>query len=175
MQPVSRVLVAYSSKRGSTAEIAEMIADTLRRSGLDVDCKATNDVTGLDSYDAAVLGSAVYAKRWRGDAKQFLRKHGEALSELPFWVFSSGPVGDPSNAPDPSWFEPPRIVSRVQELGTRGHVVFGGRMPAQPHGPIERAMLKSTPEEYRDMRDWDEIRAWSSAIATELRQLRPTT
>jgi menaquinone-dependent protoporphyrinogen oxidase len=170
---MGNVLVAYASKRGSTAEIAEAIADVLRQSRLEVDCKPAGEVESLDSYDGVVLGSAVYMKRWRGDAKHFLRKHGEELSRLPFWVFSSGPVGDPSKTPDPSWLEPPRIIDRAQQLGVRGHVVFGGRVPAEPHGPIERSMVENTPAQYRDRRDWDEIRAWGSHIASELHALAP--
>jgi menaquinone-dependent protoporphyrinogen oxidase len=165
---MTHVLVAYASKRGSTAEIAEAIADVLRQSGLEVDCRSAGEVRSLDSYDGVVLGSAVYMKRWRGDAKHFLRKHREELSRLPFWVFSSGPVGDPSEAPDPSWLEPAQIIDRVQQLGARDHVVFGGRVPAKPRGPIERSMVKNTPAQYQDRRDWDEIRTWASRIAREL-------
>ncbi|HEY3493011.1 MAG TPA: flavodoxin domain-containing protein, partial [Solirubrobacterales bacterium] len=72
------VLVAYSSKRGSTAEIAETVAATLRREGLGVCLEAVETVDSLDRYDAVVLGSAVYMKRWRGDAKHFLKKHRKA-------------------------------------------------------------------------------------------------
>ena len=76
---MTNVLVAYASKRGSTAEIAEAIAETLRRSGLSVDCIEAGKVSSVASCDAVVLGSAVYIKRWRGDAKHFLRKHDEGL------------------------------------------------------------------------------------------------
>jgi menaquinone-dependent protoporphyrinogen oxidase len=165
---VTRVLVAYASKRGSTAEIAESIAAALRDSGLSVDCVPVGEVASLEPYDAVVLGSAVYMKRWRGDAKRFLNKHGEELARRRFWVFSSGPVGDAQKPPDPSWLEPPRIVAQVERLGARGHVVFGGRMPIEPHGPIERSMVKNTPAEFRDLRDWGQIRAWAAALASEL-------
>ena len=170
---MAQVLVAHASKRGSTAEIADAIAGALRQSGFNVDCKPAEEVGSLDSYDAVVLGSAVYMKRWRGDAKHFLRKHGDELSRLPFWVFSSGPVGDPSKTPDPSWLEPPRIIGRAEQLGVRDHVVFGGRVPAEPQGPIERSMLNNTPEHYRDRRDWAEIRAWAGRIASEPHTLAP--
>lgn len=166
-----RVLVAYASKRGSTVEIAEAVAAELRRSGLAVSCEPAEEVGGLDSYDAVVLGSAVYMKRWRGDAKHFLRKHRKPLAEMPFWVFSSGPAGDPADD-DPAWTEPARIVDKVEELGARGHVVFGGRLPEEPHGMIEKAMVEGVPPEYRDRRDWDEICSWSRDIAEELAGIR---
>jgi menaquinone-dependent protoporphyrinogen oxidase len=164
----THVLVAHASKRGSTAEIAQAIAEELRQAALDVDCRAAGEVSSLAGYEAVVLGSAVYMKRWQGDAKHFLRKHAEELSRLPFWVFSSGPIGDPDKAPDVSWQEPPRLIERAQQLGARDHVVFGGRVPASPRGPLERAMVKGTPEQYRDMRDWEEIRSWARGIAFEL-------
>jgi menaquinone-dependent protoporphyrinogen oxidase len=44
-------------------------------------------------------------------------------------------------------------------------------VPAKPRGPIERAMVENTPAQFRDMRDWDEIRAWGSRIASELQAL----
>jgi menaquinone-dependent protoporphyrinogen oxidase len=170
---MDHVLVAYASKRGSTAEIADAIATALRRSGLVVDCKPVHDVGSLADYDALVLGSAVYMKRWQGDAKHFLRKHADELTELPFWVFSSGPVGDPDKSSDPSWLEPPRIIDRATQMGVRGHVVFGGRVPAEPRGPIERSMVKNTPEAYRDRRDWDEIHRWAEQVACELQTAVP--
>lgn len=55
-----KVLVAYASKRGSTAEIAEAVAKALAEAGLDVDCIKSDDVSDVSPYDAVVLGSAVY-------------------------------------------------------------------------------------------------------------------
>ncbi len=161
------VLVAYSSKRGSTAEIAETVAATLRRAGLDVCLKPAEEVTSLEPFDAVVLGSAVYMKRWRGDARHFLKKHRRALRQLPFWVFSSGPVGDPAND-NPEWMEPPKLAAKVEEMGGRGHVVFGGCLPSEPHGFMEKAMVEGTPRELRDRRDWAEIRTWAGEVASEL-------
>ena len=168
--PGVTVLVAHASKRGSTAEIATAVAEELRAAGLEVECRESGEVKDLGGYDAVVLGSAVYAKRWRGDARHFLRHHGKALAAIPFWVFSSGPVGDPAEEDEKSaeWIEPRRTIAKVEELGARGHVVFGGRVAAEPHGMVEKAMAKSIPAEFRDRRDWDEIRTWARGIAAEL-------
>jgi menaquinone-dependent protoporphyrinogen oxidase len=112
-----------------------------------------------------VLGSAVYIKRWRGTAKRFLHKYAKQLAQRPFWVFSSGPAGEPRNDPNPAWLEPPKIVER---LGARERVVFGGRMPVNPRSPTARAMVKNCPPAYRDRRNWDEINAWAARIASQL-------
>lgn len=144
-----------------------MIADKLRESDLNVECLPVGEVKSLDPYEAVVLGSAVYVKRWRGDAKHFLDHHAAELSRRPFWVFSSGPVGEPG-AVDPAWLEPARIVDKVEQLGVREHVVFGGRLPTRPRGPVERGLVKRTPPPYRDRRDWAEIRIWATKIALQL-------
>ncbi len=169
---MTRVLVAYASKNGSTAEIAEAIAQSVQRHGLEVDCLEAGTVRQLESYSAVVLGSAVYAKRWRGSARQFLRRHRAVLPSIPWWVFSSGPVGEPKpDSPEAAaWLEPPKIMVEVERLGAREHVVFGGRVPVDPHNFIERAMAKNTPAGFADRRDWDEISAWSAKIAAQLKQ-----
>jgi menaquinone-dependent protoporphyrinogen oxidase len=161
------VLVAYASKRGSTAEIAETVAATLRREGLGVCLGPAGDVGSLERFDAVVLGSAVYMKRWPGDARHFLKRHRKALRQMPFWVFSSGPVGDPAQN-DQAWMEPPELAEKADALGGRGHVVFGGCVPAEPRGRVERAMVEGIPREYRDRRDWDEIRGWAKQVAAGL-------
>jgi menaquinone-dependent protoporphyrinogen oxidase len=162
-----RVLVACASKHGSTEEIADAIAVTLRNSGIEVDLADAGDVASLVGYDGVVLGSAVYMKRWLRDARHFLKRHDGELAHVPFWVFSSGPAGEPAED-RPEWSEPARVVDRVERLGARGHVVFGARLPKEPHGPVEKAMVENTPPRFRDRRDWDEIMAWSTAVAAEL-------
>jgi menaquinone-dependent protoporphyrinogen oxidase len=81
-------------------------------------------------------------------------------------VFSSGAVGEHR---DPQWEEPAKIVETVESLGAREHVVFGGRVPQDPGNFVERAMLRDTPPEVADLRDFDAIRAWASTIAAALK------
>lgn len=57
----------------------------------------------------------------------------------------------------------------LRDLGARNHIVFGGRLPADPHGPIEKAMVTGVPAEFRDRRNWDQIRFCAEKIAAELR------
>ncbi len=162
----SPVLVAYATKHGATAEIAEAIAGRLRADGLDAEARHAGDVRSLEQYSAVVLGSAVYMKRWRREARHFLRHHHDALARMPFWVFSSGAVGEHR---DPDWEEPAKVVETVKRLGAREHVVFGGRVPQDPGNFVERAMLRDTPPEVADLRDFGAIRGWASEIAAALR------
>jgi menaquinone-dependent protoporphyrinogen oxidase len=155
------VLVVYASKRGSTAET---IAATLRREGQGVCLEKVEDVQTLDTYDAVVIGSAVYMKRWRGDARHFLKKHWKALKQKPFWVFSSRPVGDPSDD-NPDWAEPPKIAAKVEEQRARSL----RRLPAtEPKNFMDRAMVEGIHSEFRDRRDWTEIRDWAHKVTGDL-------
>jgi menaquinone-dependent protoporphyrinogen oxidase len=161
---MSNVLVAYGSKHGATEEIAEAIADELRSAGHSVDCVSAERVTGLGSYDAAVIGSAVYMARWRPGARRLLKRAATELTGRPLWLFSSGPCGQA----EPSWASPPGIEKRAKRLGAAEHAVFGGRVPLEPANFIERSIAKKSAPEHRDLRDWDRIRGWAAAMASEL-------
>ena len=60
------------------------------------------------------------------------------------------------------------MVAQLERLGAREHVVFGGRLPLEPAGFVEKAMVNETPPEQRDLRNWDEIREWAAKIAREV-------
>jgi menaquinone-dependent protoporphyrinogen oxidase len=55
-----QVLVAYATKYGATAEIAEKKGQVLRKAGLRADVLSADRVSDLAPYNAVVLGSAVY-------------------------------------------------------------------------------------------------------------------
>ena len=80
---MSRILVAYASKHGATAEIAEAVAAELQQAGHEVECMSAEQVADLDVYDAAVIGSAVYMKRWRPEARRLLKRHAKELAARP--------------------------------------------------------------------------------------------
>ena len=64
-----RVLVAYASRMGSTKEIAEAIGAELTARDLEVDVLPCTADPKPDDYDAVVLGSAVYVRRWDKPAR----------------------------------------------------------------------------------------------------------
>jgi menaquinone-dependent protoporphyrinogen oxidase len=158
------VLVAYASKHASTAEIAQRIASAMREAGCDAQAIPAAEVDDVSGYRAVVLGSAVYAKRWQRDARRFARRHDAALRARPVWLFSSGPFGSVDEHPTAP--TPPIATKLLEQLGAREHVMFGGRVPTDPGNFVERAMLKNTPPERRDARDWAAIEAWARAVAT---------
>ena len=89
-----KVLVAYASKYGATAEIADKIGKVLLQAGFETDILPAHRAIDLTPYAAVVLGSAAYFGQWRKDAATFLKMNEKALTECPVWLFSSGPAGD---------------------------------------------------------------------------------
>ena len=118
-----KVLVAYASKHGMTAQIAEKIGEALRQSGLQVDVLPVKRVIKPESYKAAVLGSAVYIAMWRKEMVTFLQKNEKLLSERPVWLFSSGPMGegDPAELSQGRRFPEAQraIIERIKPEGLR--------------------------------------------------------
>jgi menaquinone-dependent protoporphyrinogen oxidase len=157
------MLVAYATKHGSTTEIARAITHELRAAGLEVELAEASTVKDVRPYAGVVLGSAVYMKRWQPAARRLMHRLERQLHGRPLWLFSSGPVGDAAAAPE--WCEPAGVLKRAARMNLRDHVIFGGRVPQDPHNFIERAMLKNTPPDKQDIRDFDEIRAWAREIA----------
>ena len=163
-----RVLIAYGSKYGSTAEIAETIGTTLRVAGLEVEITRARKVRSLEPYRAVVLGSAVYMSRWRRDAMRLLRRR--ELRDREVWLFSSGPVGEDPPGPDETRERRtrPRLVEQqAVEIEAHEHVMFGGRV-AEDGGFLRKRMAKKMPPDSRDRRDWGAIEAWAREIARAL-------
>ena len=122
----ARVLVAYATKLGSTGEIAETIAQVLRDGGHRALALPARDVTGLEDWDAVILGSAVYSAYWQRDARRFTERFHEDLKARPLWLFSGGPLDRRlAKADQPIT---PHGAEITAGLGARAHRTFGGRL-----------------------------------------------
>jgi menaquinone-dependent protoporphyrinogen oxidase len=88
-----KVLVAYASRHGATAGIAERIAPGCRLTGCPPRPVRSSEVGEVERYDAFVIGSAAYLFHWLKDATRFVKRHRALLATRPVWLFSSGPLG----------------------------------------------------------------------------------
>jgi len=157
----SSVLVAYGTKNGSTARIAEAIAEVLRKEGLTAEALPAGSVASVTSYDAVVLGSGLYAGRWHRDARSFARRHRHALAERPLWLFSSGPLDASASERD---IPPvPGVKRAMVRLDAREHVTFGGCLEEGAKGFIARKIVSSG--KGGDFRDFTAIEEWAARIA----------
>lgn len=160
----TNVLVAYGTTNGSTAEIAEAIAEVLRKDGLTVDALPARSVPSAAPYDAVVVGGGLYAGRWHKDARRFVRRHGKALAECPVWLFSSGPL-DPS-ASERDIPPVPGVKKAIAWLDAQEHITFGGCLREGAKGWVARMIVRNG--KGGDFRDFDQIKAWAARIGQTL-------
>ncbi|MFO7549671.1 MAG: flavodoxin domain-containing protein [Acidimicrobiia bacterium] len=157
-----RLLVAYASKRGGTTGLAEAVAHTLEARGARVDLMPAGEVRFVMGYQGVILGSALYAGRWRPASVRFLRRHGPAMREMPVWLFHSGPLGEEAAESQPL----PKNVDRLlRGLEVVDQATFGGRLTVDG-GWIARRMVDGG---YGgDFRDFRAAERWAADIAEYL-------
>lgn len=167
----THVLVAYASKHGATSEIAEKIGQILRDTGLTVDVLPTDQVEGVGSYQAVILGSAVYAGQWRSEAVAFLEANEYTLADMPVWFFSSGPTGegDPVELMK-GWRFPKAQQLIANHIRPRDTALFHGELDMKKLNFAEKILIKGVGAPVGDFRDWDAITAWANAIAEALKE-----
>ena len=165
----SKVLVAYATKHGATAEVAQMIGYELEQAGHVADVLPVAGISSVSQYSAVVLGSAVYAGMWRKDAVAFLNTYEDVLAKTPFWIFSSGPTGkgDPVELVK-GWRFPESHQETADRIAPRDFAVFHGNIDRGTLNLFERLVLKMVKAPHGDFRDWDAIRAWAKGIAEAL-------
>lgn len=166
-----RVLVTAASKHGSTAQIADVIAEVIRSGGHEVRVEDPSTVHDLGAFDACVVGSAVYVGHWLGDARDLVDRVADQLVVRPVWLFSSGPVGEPL-APEDEAVDVDRLVRRVEAVD---HEVFAGRIDRSLLGFGERALVRALKVPEGDYRDWEHVRRWSLGVVTRLDALQASS
>jgi len=167
----TKVLVAYASKHGATAETAEKIGQALREAGLDTEVLPADRTSDLGPYTAVVLGSAMYVGRWQKEASSFLEKNEKALAERPVWIFSSGPTGDGDPVELSSgWIFPKGLQPIADRIKPRDITIFHGSLDLKKLGFLEKQMIKGVKAAVGDFRDWEAITSWANGIAEALRQ-----
>src|SRR4051812_18266626 len=82
-----RTLIAYASRAGATAEVAERIGDVVRQHGLDVDIRPVTDVASFEGYDSLIAGSAIWAGKPLPEMLRFLREHHDRIALVPVAYF----------------------------------------------------------------------------------------
>ena len=155
------VLVAYASKHGSTQGIAEQ----LRQLGKQAEARPLDEVSELGSYEAFVIGSAIYYGSWLKEATEWVHHHQAVLAGHPVWLFSVGPLGTEVQDAEQ---QPKEMAEFQQAIGPREQRVFFGALDHQRLSFAERMVVKAVRAPEGDFRDWEAIDAWAANIARDL-------
>ena len=167
------VLITYASSYGSTQEVAEVIATTLRDQGVEIDLRPIREVRTLAGYSAVVLGAPLYMFHWHKDARRFLARYQSVLTGgLPIAVFAGGPIG---NSDEQAWQEIrghlDQELAKYPWLMPVSVQLIGGKFdPAKLRFPYSLLpALRKMPAS--DLRDWVAIRNWANTLTEKFQSV----
>ncbi len=180
----SQVLIAYSSRHGSTSEIAQEIADTIEKEDTLVDLvdlrERSNWPTEMDlqEYDGIIVGSGVKYGRWTKEGLNFLKKFKFLLERKPLGIFvSSGEASNPRTYEKAKEKYLTDVLSKIGiDVNNTMIEAFGGVFDLSvdsSYNFLERKILKRIAEsdntgfiihdgKLNDFRNWQSIRNWAT-------------
>ena len=157
------VLIAYSTKAGSTAEVAAKIGEVISQRGFGVDVLPLSAVNDLSAYDTVILGSAVRVGNVLPEMTKFVEKHQDALKQK---VFSSFFVCMTLIETTPetlqtvsAYLEPIRILVKPVSEG-----MFAGVLSLKKLGMVDRMLAKMVKIPEGDYRQWALIEEWAKNV-----------
>jgi menaquinone-dependent protoporphyrinogen oxidase len=187
-----RILVAYATRHGSTAEVAEAVAAELRRPDVEVTVRQITGGLRAEAYDAVVVGAPMIMG-WHKDAGRFLRQNAAALAGRPTACFATAASltelpGEPGAVPlfcDPWLVKAPRRADHLTYkeryaspdhylrdiVGARsgvrfvGVALFGGSVDLAAMNILEKLfvmLVVGAPP--GDLRNWEAIKGWGREI-----------
>ena len=167
-----KVLVAYATRYGSTAEVAEAVAERLGEQGLAVDVKPVKAVRSCDGYDAVVFGAPFYLGSMLKEGRKFLEKQRAALEDRPIAIFALGPTSAAADLQEASK-QLDKALAKMPWLTPVAATMFMGKYDPAKLRLADRVVVAPPASPLhglpaRDDRDWDAIGAWTDGVAAAL-------
>ena len=166
---MNKILIAYAGSYGSTAEVAEFIAITLRENGAAVTVAPAKTIKEISGYNSVIVGSAIHAGKWLGDATKFLKKNRAELKKVPvayFVVCLTMKEDTPENRKlADGYSDPARAIVAPVDVGS-----FAGAVKYDKMGFAVKFLMKNmikAPE--GDFRNWEQIKAWAVQLLPRLK------
>lgn len=171
------ILVAYATKYGSTAEVAEAVGARLRDHGLTVDIVRMKEARSLDDYDAVVIGAPFYLGSLLKEARAWLERNSDTLASLPLALFTLGPMSADDD-PDEAAGQLDRALEKLPQLHPIASTMFVGAFDPGKLRGCDKVLtaLPASPLHgvgARDDRDWETIAAWADGLADKLKSPVP--
>jgi menaquinone-dependent protoporphyrinogen oxidase len=173
-----KILVAFATAHGSSADIADQIGRMLSADGLEITIANVSKVVSVEEYDAVVLGSPVHSGAWLPEVTQFIERVADNMGSKPVYM----------------WLSCIRIMERHGEehvrefyinhplqrkINVRETAIFAGKLDLNTVDWQERWTLaarydgQTWPSGFNgDFRDWDKIRDWAAHVASELASVK---
>lgn len=161
-----KILVAYASKCGATAEIADEITKMLCAGGLSAELKRADNITSLQGYEGVVLGTAIYMGNPLKEAIQFVEKFDTQMAYIPFAVFDVClTMKEKTSENEKTALGYLRSITDFAAPIKTG--AFSGRINFTTLPPLYRMFAQADQAGILaegDFRDWKAINAWAEEL-----------
>jgi menaquinone-dependent protoporphyrinogen oxidase len=169
---MDKVLIAFASKHGYTAESAELIGGWMREAGLTVDVKRAAEVENLAPYEFIILGTAVKGENVLPDAVDFVERFREDLRVKPAAYFAlSMLMADPSDENRKhvaAVLNKLRFEMRPWDLG-----IFSGVRDPKTLSWVLNWSVRQTKAPLGDFRDPEAMKSWTERLAKRIKEGKP--
>lgn len=160
---MQKTLVTYTSRFGSTAGIAEKIAQQLMRDGAQADVRMISEVTNLNGYSGVIVGGPIFYDRWSSEAIEFVEANKKALKNVPHAFFFS--CLNLSRKTDKSQRQVDAYADAIQTLSPRADLPkvgqFAGKLNYQKiprfSRPLARILFAFLKVKEGDHRNWGQV------------------
>ena len=162
-----RVLIAFTSRKGSTEEIARAIGRELEVAGNAVEVAEMKGITSVEGYRAVVIGSPVYMAQVEKAVPAFVARHREGLLKVPVAAFAVGiaPVNPGVGTVDDVLGKLRGALDPVRPVAT---TMFAGVLDLSRMSFVERTVTTLMNVLTGDFRDWEAIRGWAGELPAVL-------
>ena len=170
---MNRILVLYGTTEGHTRKIANVIGDTMRANGLDVDVVHVDEHQPDPApYAAVVVAASVHAGGYQKPIARWVRTHAEQINRMPgafvsvcLSILSKNEAGRKEAAAIPRRF--------LDEVNWHPPVVkiVAGALPYTQYGFVTRWIMKrivasaggdtDTSRDY-EYTDWNDLRMFAA-------------
>jgi len=195
---MKKVLVAYATMAGSTADVAKTVGEEIAKSGAQVDVLPFTEVKDLTAYDGVVVGAPMIMG-WHRAALSFIKRHRSDFQRIPLAVFVTAmsltqtgetsvdglPIMVDENLPKPPEVEGHlKFKERYARLSNYIRPILRATRPIKPvsigvfGGRLEYGRLKWWAVLFAmliiqapagDRRNWAAIRAWAAGLPVALK------
>ena len=169
-----KILIAYASRTGTTAGVADAIGKTLADLGEEVDVLRIQDVADLSPYRAVVAGSSIQDGKWLPEAMEFIKNNHSSLSQKPFAAFLvcmtlAMPKGAEYRTTVATWLYPVREILKPVSEGLFAGVLDIKEITSLTERIKFRLSVMIGVWKEGDHRDWNAISEWAKSLAPLLK------
>ncbi len=167
------ILVTYSSGYGTTREVAEKISEILSTEpSFQLDISSIDEVTGIQPYEAIIIGCSVRADKALANVSDFICAH---RNELPkkhlafFLVCLTANNQEGREKAFREYFSP--LFEKYPSIQPIAVEAFGGKIDFDRLNPVMKRLMRRVLEKTGlptqgniDTRDWNFITNWAENL-----------